>query len=300
MLRKVKVKEIGPNPFQVRKDDEEHTIESLAEEIQAVGLWTGALRGREENGHVELCFGHRRLKAVKRLGWKEVEVDVVALSDLDMATQGLIENLQRQGLNDADKGDGIAAYIKLRQKSGITSQEVIWEELCRLLGLSKGWMQSLVRIASFSEPIKSKIREGEIAGKTAGRAMEIGGEEFVQTVIEKDLPYQTVEKLGRELGAIPHEKVKEKVRRKVVSGEIKTPDEVRTRAKQIHAQSQRSEHVPPDLIDVMRAWTTHAQRWSGELDQVVPYIDYIDREPAAAQRWRAAVKVLIEKLQKCI
>jgi hypothetical protein len=56
--------------------------------------------------------------------------------------------------------------------------------------------------------------------------------------------------------------------------------------------------MPPDLIDVMRSWTQRAIEWAGELEQVVPYANYIDREPQAARRWRAAVNNLVEKLEK--
>jgi len=79
MIRKV-IKVIRPNPFQPRKTQDSDAIKSLAEEIDQVGLWAGALRGREMNGHIKLCFGHRRLEAVKRLGWKEVDVDTSTTS----------------------------------------------------------------------------------------------------------------------------------------------------------------------------------------------------------------------------
>src|SRR5215471_13210594 len=102
MIRTVKIKDIRPNPFQSRKAMDADATKSLAEEIARIGLWTGALRGRQHDGHVELCFGHRRLEAVKLLGWKEVDVDLVRLTDEEMALQALIENLQREGLTDAD------------------------------------------------------------------------------------------------------------------------------------------------------------------------------------------------------
>jgi hypothetical protein len=35
---------------------------------------------------------------------------------------------RREGLTDADRGDGIEMYIKLREKSGITSADVIRDE----------------------------------------------------------------------------------------------------------------------------------------------------------------------------
>jgi hypothetical protein len=94
--------------------------------------------------------------------------------------------------------------------------------------------------------------------------------------------------------------VKDKVRERFAKGEISTPDDVVTKARQIKAQTLRKgkDKVPPDLIDVMRSWTEKATRWAGELEQVVPYIDYIDSEPTVAKRWREAVKKLIDKLEK--
>src|SRR5215467_12971554 len=123
MIRKVKIKDIRPNPFQPRKKQDAEAIKGLAEEISRMGLWAGALRGRDKDGHVELCFGHRRLEAVKLIGWKEVEVDIHRLSDEDMALQALIENVQREGLNEADRAEGIAECVKLR--SGIEDLSIL-------------------------------------------------------------------------------------------------------------------------------------------------------------------------------
>jgi ParB-like chromosome segregation protein Spo0J len=67
MLRKVKINQIRANPFQPRKSYDREAIKSLAAEINRVGLWAGSLRGWERDSHVELCFGHRRLEAVKTL-----------------------------------------------------------------------------------------------------------------------------------------------------------------------------------------------------------------------------------------
>jgi ParB-like nuclease domain len=83
---RVPIANIRPNPFleflarraieseSVGGDDDSEpgwrggTINSLAEAIKSDGLLS-PLRGRERNGYVELCFGHRRLAAVNLLGW---------------------------------------------------------------------------------------------------------------------------------------------------------------------------------------------------------------------------------------
>jgi len=322
MIRKVKVKDIRPNQFQNRKNMDAESIKSLADEIDKVGLWAGALRGREKNGHIELCFGHRRLEAVKVLGWKEVDVDVVELSDEEMALQCLIENLQREGINDADRGDGIAAYIKV--KTGVSDLSALYgsggknrveskderssllsakEEIGQLLGISSSRIKELLQIAGWNESLKEPIRQQKISGHTAVTAERMGGPEAVKVVAEKKLGSTTMAAIQSEFNALPDEteqdkKVKEKVRQRFIKGEINSADEVVTKARQIKGQATRKESVPPDLVDYMRGMTERAHRWAKELQEVAPYIDYIDSEPIVAKRWRDAVKTLIETLEK--
>ena len=104
----VPVKDILPNPWQARKKMDRESIRALAEEIKASGLWPGSLRGRMKGSHVELCYGHRRLAALKVLGWDKAEVEVDELTDEEMALQSLAENFQREGLSDIEKANLVA------------------------------------------------------------------------------------------------------------------------------------------------------------------------------------------------
>jgi ParB family chromosome partitioning protein len=298
MLKKVRLGDIRPNPFQARKGQDAAAIQSLADEIREVGLWSGALRGRERDGHVELCFGHRRLAAVKRLGWKEVEVDVVPLTDEQMALQGLVENLQREGLNDADKGEGIASYLKLREKSGITDRSVIKDEVCRFLGLSNNRVNELLKVASFSEPVKEEVRHGRIAGITAVEAERVGGEEFVRTVAEKRIPRQTVQEMGQRLREITEPEVRNKVREDIRAGEVTEPEEVVKRARREQSKRHPRPRIPPDLIFIIGNWTVEMVQWTGQLKQVVPELYYIVTQPRIASKFRDATNDLIAVLQQ--
>lgn len=301
MIKKVKVKDIRPNPFQARKTSEPEAIKSLAEEIRKVGLWAGALRGREQNGHVELCFGHRRLDAVKVIGWKEVEVDVVALTDEEMALQALVENLQREGLNDADKGDGMKAYIKLRMESSKDSIRVesIRKELCSLLGLSEGRVLALLQIAGFDEPAKKVIRERKIAGTTAAEAHRIGGSEAVKVAAEKKLSAHTVQGIGQKVREIKDEAIRSRVKEEFVKGKVTTPEEVVKKARQLEGRKKKDD-APPDLLLVIGNWTVQIKQWNEQLDQVIRYLAYIDSVPQVAEKFRDAVKELIARLEKFI
>jgi ParB/RepB/Spo0J family partition protein len=297
MITKVKVSQIVPNPYQARKAFDPEGIKALAQEIKSVGLWQGALRARERNGRVELCFGHRRFEAIKSLGWKEVEVDLVELSDDEMATQSLIENLQREGLNDVEKSEGIVALVKrVKRASGEDDGRAIGNVSTKL-GLSPSWTKELMRIADFEEPAKEAIRQGKIAGRTALEAYRIGGAKMIEVAAAKRLPVHTLTAIGQRINEISDEGVREKVRRSVLKGEVVLPDEIKSRARQLTAHSQRDK-VPPDLVIVITRWTAMIQDWNKQLDAVMPYREYIDSVPKVAENFRAAVRALIERLEK--
>src|SRR5262245_1201859 len=243
MIRKVKIKDIRPNRFQPRKSQDDEAIKGLAEEISRVGLWGGALRGRQKEGYVELCFGHRRLEAVKLLGWKEVDVDVVRLSDEDMALQALIENMQRAGLDEIEKGEGIARYIQLRLNSHNSTQGELLKEVGDLIGIGKTWANELLKLSRMDEDTKKTIRKSKMSGKTAALAASIGKEDqknAVEKVAEKGMKYQTLQEINTEMVALPDKtaedkEVKEKVRKSFVKVDIDKSADVITKAKQFRS-----------------------------------------------------------------
>src|SRR5262245_11802581 len=117
MLKTIALKDIPPNRFNIRQDYNPEATNELAEELEDVGLWVGSLRERMHNGRVELCFGHRRWMALKKLHQDVVTIDILDLTDEQMMEQGLIENLQRQGLNDMEKAEGIRQLVDLQLKN---------------------------------------------------------------------------------------------------------------------------------------------------------------------------------------
>jgi hypothetical protein len=58
--------------------------------------------------------------------------------------------------------------------------------------------------------------------------------------------------------------------------------------------------APPDLTDVMGGFSARAGEWAKELEEVAPYIDYIDQRPTIAKMWNKSASNLIAKLQRLI
>jgi len=192
----VKVKDVLPNPWQARKKIDKDAVRSLAEEIREAGLWPGSLRGRMRGGKVELCYGHRRLAAVKMLGWEEVDVEIDDLSDDEMALQSLAENFQREGLTDIEKAEGIHVMLERFQKQGVAEAESM-RRVSKFIGLSEAWMRDLLSLLDMEGAVQRAIRDRKIAGRTALEAHRFGGKDMVQTAVDHKLPVHRISAIAQ-------------------------------------------------------------------------------------------------------
>lgn len=297
MLKTVDIKDIKPNPFNARTDYAKEPIDELAKEIDKVGFWAGSLRGRMNNGKVELCFGHRRLMALKKLGRKDVQVDVIELNDKEMQMQGLIENLQRQGLNDMEKAKGIKNLAEHLTADG-TTKKAVYEEIKTMLGYkSASMVQKLIEVTTYPQSVQEAIAKREIAPATADVAMSLGGAAMVQTAIKENLKRADLCEMAQALEKIPDEKIKAKMKAKVISGELTSGEEVEKKAEpMLHAKAKKKE-PPPDLMIVIAHWTISIKEWRKALREVIPYRAYFSKAPKIAAEFQEQAKGLIKELK---
>ena len=290
----IPVKDILPNPFQARKKVDREGIQALAEEIRENGLWPGALRGRMKGDRVELCYGHRRLHAVKALGWKEVEVEVEELTDEEMAVQNLAENLQREGLTDIEKAQAIHLMLDRMARAGVKDPEAM-HRISRLLGLSAGWIKDLLSLLELEPGVQKAIRDKRIAGRTALEAHRLGGREMVETAIQNRLPVHKISALAQKIRRIPDEAVREEVKRQVIRGRVTAPEAVQEKARKL--LKGRPAKAPGDLDRLLGEWSRRIRAWSTELDELMLYRRFL-REPGRADTVKAEIARLVVRLQR--
>src|SRR5262245_26387139 len=215
------------------------TIEELASEIDKQGLWTGAIRGRErKDGKIELCFGHRRLAAIKKLKWKTVEVEILPLTDQDMITQGLIENLQREGLTDLERGDGILLLKKnLEESTGVRSTQA---KLSELIGLPQSTIQSYIQVAQLTGSERKAVESKDITGQTALAAKAFGGSEMVVAAAKAQMTGKELREIveaveGKKTKPGPKSKaakaattkIQSELKKQIIQGKLSTAKEVK-------------------------------------------------------------------------
>ncbi|MGM0651611.1 MAG: nucleoid occlusion protein [Bacillota bacterium] len=164
----VDLAKISPNPFQPRKVISEEKVTELAQSIKANGLIQPVVVRRSGNGY-QLVVGERRYLACRKLGWEKISAAVKALSDNDMATIALIENLQREDLSFVDEAN---EYVNLMQKLNITQ-----EELARKLGKTQSTVANKIRLLKLSKPVQEQLIKRGLSERHARALLRLDTED---------------------------------------------------------------------------------------------------------------------------
>lgn len=152
---------IVPSPNQPRKTFYEQTISELAESIKQHGVLSPIIV-RPSGSKYEIIAGERRFRAAGQAGLKEIPAIIKKASNGDARIISLIENIQREDLNDIDRA---SALRELKANLGVT-----WEEIAKRLGLSKQRILDLVGLLDLPDEIKEDIRQKKLSERH-GRAL---------------------------------------------------------------------------------------------------------------------------------
>ena len=108
----IAVTSVVPSPYQARKEIVPEQLQELAESIRSEGLLQPVVVRKLPDGKYQLIAGERRWRAFQLLKIKAIPARLVAANDASSAALGLIENLQREGLNPLEEAYGYASLIR--------------------------------------------------------------------------------------------------------------------------------------------------------------------------------------------
>jgi ParB/RepB/Spo0J family partition protein len=152
---------IEPNPKQPRKDFNQLALEELAASIKERGILQ-PIRVRPYNGKYQIVAGERRWRASKLAGLEHIPAIVENISDAQSKVDSLIENLQREDLNDIERAEGIRG-LKVTLGSS-------WDDVSHSLGIGKRSVLRLVALLDLPSEIQELIRRKAFNEKH-GRAL---------------------------------------------------------------------------------------------------------------------------------
>ena len=162
VLREIRIEKIVPNKYQPRREFTEDKVKELAESIKQNGLLQSITVRDMGNGFYELIAGERRLRALKYLEYPTTKAIVKELTNEQMATLALIENIQREELTPIEEA---YAYQELLSINNLTQ-----DELAKSLGKTQATVANKLRLLKLCSKVVDAINSKRITERH-GRAM---------------------------------------------------------------------------------------------------------------------------------
>lgn len=186
----IAVVSIVPSPYQARREISPAQLSELAESIRSEGLLQPVVV-RKTGDKFELIAGERRWRAFQMLKIKTIPARLVEASNASSAALGLIENLQREGLNPLEEAYGYASLIR--------DFDLTQEAAAERVGKGRASVANSLRLLSLDAELQGYIAKGILS---VGHAKVLLGVEdaaqravLARRVIEEGLSVRGTEKL---------------------------------------------------------------------------------------------------------
>lgn len=187
---KIEIKAIKGAEHPIRTESDNEKMDELVQSIKEQGLIV-PIKVRPIPNGFEVVYGHRRLHACKELGLAEIECIVEGVDDNDQLIQALIENVIREDMNDADKGEALKSIKSLTGKT--------WTDIGAMFGHSDGWAY---RLAGITEVESRFIRTstggglGHVEEVSAAIKDEPTKEQVFEKIVREDLSKRQARKVA--------------------------------------------------------------------------------------------------------
>jgi ParB family chromosome partitioning protein len=189
---------IEPSPYQARREVTAEQLTELADSIRSEGLLQPVVV-RKTGDKFQLIAGERRWRAFQQLKLKVIPARIVEASNASSAALGLIENLQREGLNPIEEAHGFASLIR--------DFDLTQETAADRVGKARATVANTLRLLAL---------DGEIQGFVAKNLLSVGHAKVLlgvadtdqrailaRRVIEEGLTVRLTEKLVQNRKAAP-------------------------------------------------------------------------------------------------
>lgn len=210
----VEVEKIVPNPFQPRREFDEHKLKELSESVRMYGILQPLTVTRKEVqredgtffSEYELIAGERRLRASKLAGLSQVPVIIRdgEQTEQEKLELAIIENLQREDLNAVDRA---LAFQQLANVFGLSHQQVAVK-----VGRSREYVSNTIRLLALPPMILEALQLGKLSEGHARTLLMLSNHPAEQEVVFKEI---LLKKLSvREVERIARTIATDKVRKK--------------------------------------------------------------------------------------
>ncbi|MBK7896243.1 MAG: ParB/RepB/Spo0J family partition protein [Anaerolineaceae bacterium] len=177
VLLALRLDAIQPDPSQPRQTFPRESLEELSESIRQDGVIQPIEVTEIAPNNYLIVHGERRWRAAQMAGLETIPA-VVQRRNYDNVTRfvrQLVENIQREDLNDVDRAAGLLRLRDLMQneldaarEEGVTSDEpwgnkVSWAKVGKRLGYSRQRIHQLIKLLDLPDEVKDDVRDGVLS-----------------------------------------------------------------------------------------------------------------------------------------
>lgn len=220
-LLAVRLDAISPDPEQPRSTFDDDSLKDLSDSIRQDGVIQPIEVTEVAPGRYMIVHGERRWRAARMAGLETIPA-VVRRKDYDTVTRfvrQLVENVQREDLNDVDRA---AALIRLRdlmaEEAGLLegkqswSNRVTWADVGKRLGFSRQRIHQLKNLLNLPPEIQEEVRAGRLSERDTRVYQGLPPEQQIalhKIRVGEELEPAEVKQIARELKQDPQRTVYE-------------------------------------------------------------------------------------------
>ncbi len=190
----VNINKIEPNPNQPRKKFDEDALGELSESIKLHGLIQPIIVQKAGDMY-QIIAGERRWRACRLAKLKDVPVIIKDISENEQYEIALIENIQREDLNDIEEA---MAYKALIEEFNLKQDEV-----AERVSKSRVAVTNSLRLLKLDEKVQDLVVNGLISGGHARALLGLTDGQLqydtAMKIIDEKLSVRETEKLVKQM-----------------------------------------------------------------------------------------------------
>ena len=200
-LTEIPIEQIGPGPFQPRKQIDESQLNELALSIKAQGVIQPivvrerAIADSHTGVRFEIIAGERRWRATQIAGLENIPAVIRTIADSEAVAVALIENIQRENLNPLEEAN---AFQRL-----IIEYEMSHQEVANSVGRARASITNALRLLDLPSSVQELVNKKMLTMGHARALLSIEDRgmqlEVANLIVEKGLSVREAEGLVRKI-----------------------------------------------------------------------------------------------------
>lgn len=153
-INEIPLNQIERNPNQPRREFDEDSLRELAESIHEIGIIQPITLHQTSEDRYMIIAGERRWRASHLAGLTTIPAYIRTLNDASIMTMALVENIQREDLNDIE--------VALAYQQMMEMEQMTQEKVAKSVGKSRTAVTNTLRLLHLPAKVQMALRKKEI------------------------------------------------------------------------------------------------------------------------------------------